>query len=263
MATAVFFHAHPDDEAIATGGTMIRAAEAGHRVVLVCATDGSVGEVDDGVLGPGESLAARRTSELRAAAEILGVHRVEELGYRDSGMAGSDHGRHPDAFCQVDVEAAARRLAEVLDGERVDVLTCYDSNGGYGHPDHIQVHRVGHTAARLLGVPNVYESTMNREHVTRLMELWRLHGDPSDMADDFDVVSFGSPEAHITTAVDVTDVLARKRAAMAAHGSQIGDQSFFLTLPEDAFATAFGVEWYIRVGARAAGREAELAGLGS
>ncbi|MED5394154.1 MAG: PIG-L family deacetylase, partial [Actinomycetota bacterium] len=143
MATVVFLHAHPDDEALASGGTMARLAEEGHRVVLVVATRGEEGEPVPGVLGPGETLGDRRTTEVRASAEVLGVDHVAFLGYRDSGMVDDPANDHPDCFWQADVDEAAGRLDAVLDSEVVDVLVVYDSHGGYGHPDHIQVHRVG------------------------------------------------------------------------------------------------------------------------
>ncbi len=261
MATAVFFHAHPDDEAIATGGTMVRAAAAGHRVVLVCATDGAVGEVDDGVLAGGETLASRRADELEAAAELLGVDRLEFLGYRDSGMVDTETNSHPESFWQADVDEAAERLAGLLREEGATVLTCYDDHGGYGHPDHIQVHRVGHRAAQLAGVEHLYESTMNRDHLQALMEMAVENGDMPDPPDAADAETFGSPDVDITTAVDVSAVIETKKAAMAAHGSQIDEQSFFLSMPDEAFAMAFGTEWYIRIGATPADRETELQGL--
>lgn len=252
MATIVTLHAHPDDEAIATGGTMARAAAEGHRVVLVVATGGEVGEVSDGFLAEGETLGERRRVETEEAAKHLGVHRIEFLGYRDSGMMGEATNDHPDCFWQADVEEAAARFAAVLDDERADVLTCYDDHGGYGHPDHIQVHRVGHRAAELAGITRLYESTMNRDHIRAMQEAAADQGvDFGPDADDgpVDIETIGSPAELITTAVDVSDHLDAKKAAMRAHASQIDESSFFFQLPEEAFAAAFGTEWYIRVGA--------------
>ncbi|MCY3952724.1 MAG: PIG-L family deacetylase, partial [bacterium] len=136
MATLVCFHAHPDDEAIATGGTMAKAAAAGHRVVLVLATRGEEGEQIPGVVPDGEDLGAWRERETRDSAAVLGCHRVVFLGYRDSGMAGVPTNDAPESFWQADVNEAARRLAGILATEGADVLTIYDSHGGYGHPDH-------------------------------------------------------------------------------------------------------------------------------
>ena len=249
MATLVCFHAHPDDECIATGGTMARAAADGHRVVLVIATKGEHGEVPDGFLGHEEELWQRRVVETQASADILGAQRVEFLGYVDSGMMGTPENDKDGSFWTADVEEAARRLAQILRDERADVLTIYDDHGGYGHPDHIQVHRVGVRAAELAGTPKVFQATMNRDHLIEGMR--QRAGDlpeGTEMPDIENAADFGSPEAIITAAVDVSDYLEHKRKAMQAHASQISEQSFFLQMPAEAFAYAFGTEWYIRDG---------------
>src|SRR5436309_684452 len=155
MATLVSFHAHPDDETIPTGGTLAKAAKDGHRVVLVFATKGEHGEVDEGFLEPGETLAERRVKETERSAEILGAQRVEFLGYVDSGMMGTPENDKPGSFWTADIEEAAERLATILRDENADVVTIYDDHGGYGHPDHIQVHRVGKRAAELANTPRV------------------------------------------------------------------------------------------------------------
>jgi LmbE family N-acetylglucosaminyl deacetylase len=245
--TIVSFHAHPDDETIITGGTLARAAADGHRVVLVFATRGEVGEVDDGVLASGESLAERREVEARTAAGILGVARVAFLGYRDSGMADSDTLDHPDAFRSADVDDAARRLADLLRDEHADVLTVYDDHGGYGHPDHIQVHRVGLRATDLTAVPRIYAATMNRDRILELIHAARDSLPEGVDQPEIDESQFGVPAAEITTTVDVSGVIDRKRAAMAAHASQIPADSFFLAMPDELFAGSFGEEWFIRL----------------
>ncbi|HSL56823.1 MAG TPA: PIG-L family deacetylase [Acidimicrobiales bacterium] len=250
MGTIVAFHAHPDDESIATAGTVARAVEAGHRAVLVVATRGEHGEIVPGVLADGEQLGVRRVAETFAAAAELGIARVEFLGYLDSGMMGTPENDDPYSFWRADVGHAANRLACILSEERADVLTIYDDHGGYGHPDHIQVHRVGARAATLAGVDHVYEATMNRDHIRRARELARAEemtvpGPESDSEVELEI---GLPEAALTHAVDVRSVLARKRAAMVAHRSQIADDSWFLAMDDDLFATAFGTEWFRRHG---------------
>ncbi len=268
MGTLVCFHAHPDDEAIATGGTMARAAAAGHRVVLVVATGGEHGEQPDD-LAPGETLADRRHQETLRSAEALGIHRVVRLGYVDSGMNGWEQNGHGAAFMNAPVDEAAERLAAILREESADVLTVYDWHGNYGHPDHIQVHRVGHRAAELAGTPHVYEATMNRDEMDRLMAAARAagisfdeDGEPVDAAavadgepgaepkrpQTDDGEPFGQPESELTTKVDVSAFLDRKRAALRAHASQITDSSFFLRMPDDVFAMAFGNEWFTHIG---------------
>ena len=236
--TLVTFHAHPDDEAIATAGVMAKAAAEGHRVVLVVATRGENAGFGHDMLEPGELMSERRMQETKRAAEILGVARVEFLGYVDSGMMGTPENDADGSFWTADTDEAAQRLAKILDEERADVLTIYDDHGGYGHPDHIQVHRVGARAAELAGTPVVYESTMNRDHIYRLLKERVAAGDteipgdidPDDLPDPNDN-TFGSPESVITTTVDVRGFLDVKRAAMVAHGSQIQES---LVLPQDA-----------------------------
>jgi len=251
----VSFHAHPDDECISCGGVMRAAADAGHRVVLVVATRGEHGEIVPGVLTDGETLAERRVKETHDAAAVLGIARVEFLGYVDSGMVDTDTNGASGSFWSADVEEAAERLAAILREEDAEVLTCYDRIGGYGHPDHIQVHRVGRRAGELAGTPRVYEATSNRDEFRTMMAMAREAGQD---APDLDPDGFGSPESELTTRVDVTPWLDAKRAAMRAHRSQIADDSFFLTLDDDRFALAFGTEWFIRAGGDPAHREDTL-----
>lgn len=267
MATLVTFHAHPDDESIGTGGMMARAADEGHRVVLVVATRGEHGEVDEGFLDPGEELWQRRVKETAASAAILGVARVEFLGYVDSGMIGTPENDAPESFWQADVEEAAARLAAILTEEGAEVLTVYDENGVYGHPDHIQVHRVGVRAAELAGTPRVYMGTINKDFVRRSMAEARASGVevPGGGAGDVDGEEFemGVTEDRITTTVNVRPWLARKRASMAAHASQISETSFFMAMPTEMFEGGFGQEWFVRVGAPPGTVETDLfAGLG-
>jgi len=246
MATVTFFHAHPDDEAIATGGTMASLAAEGHRVVLVTATRGELGEVADGFLRPGESIGDRRAVELAEAASVLGVSRQLFLGYHDSGMEGEDSNARMDCFATADRAEAVDRLAGILIDEASDVLVVYDEHGGYGHPDHVQVHEVGMAAADRAGTPVVYMTTMDRGF---MLELRRRAAEsefgPEDNLDGADTM--GEPSERITTEIDVSSYVGAKREAMRAHASQITEESFFLAMPEDLFAEVWGQEWYIRV----------------
>jgi len=246
--TLLTFHAHPDDEALLTGGTMARAAAAGHRVVLVLATDGAAGLAAAG-FGAGADLARRRRTEAEAAAAELGVARVEFLGYDDSGMAGEPSGL-PRPFAAAGVEGAAKQLAEILREERADVLTIYDPAGGYGHPDHMQVHRVGGRAADLAGTPVVLEATVDRLLLRRALRLvgW-LPGAPAGF-DPGSVAAAYTARADLTHRVDVRGFTDRKRAALAAHGSQAtanrGTRTLriLLRLPRPLFDLVAGHEWY-------------------
>ena len=253
MATIVFLHAHPDDEASQTSGTMARLAEEGHRVVTVYGTGGEHGEVPDD-LGPDETLADRRRAEAEASARVLGVARVAWLGYTDSGMTGWEQNAFAGAFTSADLREAAARLATILDEEDADVVVGYDWHGGYGHPDHVKVHAVAHESARLAArPPRVLESTMNRDLIRAGMQAARDAGiegtddwDPDRPMDDGNPL--GEPQSAIHWQVDTADYIPRKRASLAAHASQKTDIEGFLSMPEEAFAQGFRYEHYIEAG---------------
>ncbi len=264
MATMVAFHAHPDDECLMQSGSLAKAVDDGHRVVIVYATGGELGSAPDGLLAPGESLAARRMAEAEASAAATGAHRIVWLGYHDSGMDGDESNGDPRSFLQADVDAAARRLADLLEEEAADVLTIYDDHGNYGHPDHVQVYRVGGRAAELAAVEHVLEATFNRDHIRWMMAAAREAGELDESAPeaqmDLDDPSFvlGTPEALITTIVDVTPWLDRKRRAIEAHASQVHDTGFFLAMPPDGFARVLSTEFYIRRGVSAGHRDHDV-----
>ena len=261
MGTLVAFHAHPDDEAIATGGSMARAHAEGHRVVLVVATGGEHGELPDD-LTDGETLADRRRAETERSAAALGVDRVVWLGYADSGMTGWEANLDEASFWLADVDEAGRRLADVLLEERADVFTIYDWHGNYGHPDHIKVHQVGcraeHMVADELPGMRVFEATMNRDELRRQMAQAREMGQsmtPDNVEDEFDPDGpmddgnpMGTAEDELTIVVDVAAFVDHKRQSIAAHASQATDSGFFLQMPPESFAVAFGREWFIEHG---------------
>jgi LmbE family N-acetylglucosaminyl deacetylase len=244
-----------------TAGTMARAARDGHRVVVVFATRGELGETPPGLLADGETLAQRRSEESRRSGEVLGAARVEFLPFHDSGMAGSDTVDAPGAFATAPVDEAAAPLAELLREEQADVLTAYDERGGYEHPDHIQVHHVGRRAAELAGTPRVYAATVDadalRETARAQRAIAEAAGETIDMPDP-DELNLGLPGHRITTRVDVGEFLTQKRAAMAAHQSQISEEAFFLAMPDDVFAKTFGTEWYERLDSTPAAPETWL-----
>ena len=208
--TLVLFHAHPDDEAIATGGTMARAKSEGHRVVLVSATRGELGEHAPDSLAPGEQLVDRRVAELHAAAEILGADRVEFLDYLDSGMAGEPTNDAPGLVRERRHRGGrGAGSRSILEEEHADVLTIYDENGNYGHPDHIQVHRVGVRAAEIAG--HARASTRRRRTATTSSGSWsRCRGIPTRRKRRPTSTTLGVTEDQITTTVDVREFVDRK-----------------------------------------------------
>ncbi|HEX2038170.1 MAG TPA: PIG-L family deacetylase [Acidimicrobiales bacterium] len=236
MGSVVFFHAHPDDEAIFTGGTMALLAERGERVVLVVATRGELG-------GP------ERVEETCRAADVLGVARVEFLRWRDSGMEGDPGNEAADAFTRADPQEAAEAVARLLREEQAAALVGYDEHGIYGHPDHVQVHRVGRRAAALAGVPTVYDATVDREYlhfVETHLVVEAGGGRPVGLG--LAATDLGMPTLLVDLTIDVTRMLERKREAMAAHGSQIPETASAMRLPVEAFAAVYGYEWYLRTG---------------
>lgn len=253
MATIVFLHAHPDDESISTGGSIARAVAEGHRVVLVVATNGDHGEVPEG-LPEGRTLVDVRREETEKSCAVLGVHRLEWLGYADSGMTGWEQNSHENAFMAADLEEARDRLLAVVDGEKADVLVGYDWHGGYGHPDHIMVHKVVHAVAAVRPDVRLLEATMNRDRVRERMNAARDAGliseedawDVDGPADDGN--PFGSLESEISIMVDVREFALRKRESVQCHASQVTDSSFFLRMPVEGFVESFGWEWFIEPG---------------
>lgn len=250
--TLVTFHAHPDDEALLTGGTLALAADRGDRVILVTATDGDAGPAADRFSQTG--LGARRLRELRASALALGAARCVHLGYSDSGLGPLT--RPPPAgrtrLVDADVEEAAHRLVAVLREESADLLLGYDQAGGYGHPDHVAVHQIARRAAALTGTP-LLEATAPREPLLRALRLLaRVRPFTGDFSPDDWARAF-TPAAQITHRVDVRSVVHAKRAAMRAHASQAtappgwqGERSLatVLRLPVPLFRWLLGHEFF-------------------
>lgn len=251
MATIVFLHAHPDDEASQTAGVMARASDEGHRVVVVYGTGGEHGEVPDD-LAPGETIVDRRRREAEASAHATGTARVAWLGYQDSGMTGWEQNSADGAFSTASTEEAARRLADLLDEEDADLLIGYDWHGNYGHPDHVKVHHVAHAAAELAARrPRLLEETANRDAMRATTDAARAAGmevplDPDEPADDGN--PFGTPEAELHWAVDVSAYLDQIRSAMRSHASQTTDIGMFMSIPSPVFEVLFGTEYFIEPG---------------
>lgn len=262
LTTLLCVHPHPDDESIACGGLLARAADEGHRTVVVTCTGGEEGENLAGIDLGDEDLPTHRRRELADALSCLGVVAHHWLGYRDSGMAGSPANDHPDSFHGADVEAAATRLAAILRTERPTVVVSDDRNGTYGHPDHVQAYRVTRRAVELAAdaaapvdgapwqVTRRFVHTLGRDRLLASHRGLLAAGLPSPFgqvarAED---LPFGTPDDQVAARVDVAAWLDRKRAAMAAHRSQIGADSFFLNVPDELAGRFFGVEEFVLEG---------------
>ena len=257
-------HAHPDDEVILTGGVLARAADRGVRTAVVTATGGERGEVVGEGLDAAEvapKLAEVRAAELAEALDLLGAGAPRFLGYEDSGMMGEASNEQPQAFWKANFDEAVRRLVAHLREFRPDVVVTYDAFGGYGHPDHIQAHRVTVVAVEAAAaqalypaagppwrVAKTYLATFPKGVIVMANRLLAERGLPSPFGEvtDVDDLPVGTPDHEVTTTVDVRPWLAQKMAALRAHRTQLGPESFFLNIPDDLSELAFGTEWFIR-----------------
>ena len=284
-------HAHPDDETIGTGAVMARYAAEGAQVTLVTCTLGEEGEVLVPALAQlakaeADQLGGYRIHELTEAMRALGVTDHRFLGgpgrWRDSGMMGLPENDAPRAFWRADLAEATRELVAIVREVRPQVLVTYDENGGYGHPDHIQAHRVAMAAVDAAADPRfapetgepwtvakVYGTAVPRSALQRGIELMIEAGESGFFGtDSVDELPFVLDDDLVTTGVDGRPYLAAKLAAMRAHASQISEDGPFFSLAEKVGEEAFGVEYFRLVRGRPGptagpdGRETDLfAGL--
>ncbi len=251
--TVVAVNAHPDDEAILMGGTLARISAAGHRVVLVTATDGDAGISSSSYAVGG--LGRRRLLELRASAMALGAVEVIDLGYGDSGMEPTDvpPSLKRPRLHTVAVEAVAARVTQILTEKNADIVIGYDAAGGYGHRDHVQIHHIVRRAVEMFGqepTVRLFEATAPREPLMRVVSLvgrLRLFTgfDPEGWTDGF------TPSGQITHRVDVRSQIHAKRAALKAHASQHSSDggprtmAWALRAPTPVFRLILGREYFV------------------
>lgn len=247
--TLMAVHAHPDDEVISTGGVLARYGNEGIRTVLVTCTNGEQGDGPGGVK-PGQpghdeaEVTAVRLRELRRSCQILGVSDLELLGYHDSGMVGWAANDSAGSFANVPLDEAAGRLAGLVERYQPQVVVTYDEHGNYGHPDHIQAHRVTVRALEQSSLPvKLYETALPRSGLQRLAGLLAESG----VDEQFEPPGpdFGTPDELVTTTVDVSGYLRQKFEALAAHASQVAE-FFLLRLPEALRNEVFEHEWFVR-----------------
>jgi LmbE family N-acetylglucosaminyl deacetylase len=249
--TLMAVHAHPDDEAISTGGILARYGDEGVRTVLVTCTNGELGDGPDGVKpgDPGHDervVVPLRRRELESSCGVLGVSHLELLGYHDSGMEGWPQNDAPDAFWQASVEQAAGRLAELMARYEPQVVVTYDEKGFYGHPDHIQANRVTRAAIDQCGIPDkLYYTAVARSRLRSFRQMLAEHGigAPDDIED---MPEWGTPDELITTTIDCSSVAPRKYASLSAHASQ-SENIVFLQMGEQLFAEIMSSESFVRV----------------
>ncbi|HEY3980247.1 MAG TPA: N-acetyl-1-D-myo-inositol-2-amino-2-deoxy-alpha-D-glucopyranoside deacetylase [Streptosporangiaceae bacterium] len=248
-------HAHPDDESIETGATMARYAAQGVQVTLVTCTLGELGEIIPPGLAhlsaeAGGGLGGYRIGELDAACAALGVTDHRFLGgagrFRDSGMMGLPSNDEPGSFWQADPDAAAALLVRIIEEVQPQVMVTYDQHGFYGHPDHIQAHRVAWRAfsqARAV-VSKFYATALP---LSALAEAITVEGTSFTKVESAATLPFGIPDDEVTTAIDGRGYLDAKLAAMREHGTQISVDGQFYALSDGIGLRALGTEYYTLV----------------
>jgi N-acetyl-1-D-myo-inositol-2-amino-2-deoxy-alpha-D-glucopyranoside deacetylase len=272
----LFVHAHPDDETLGCGVTMARYAAAGALVTLVTCTLGEEGEivVDDlAQLASGrqDRLGEHRIGELAAACAALGVRDHRILGgagrWRDSGMMGTPTNDDPRCFWKADPAQTVPELVRIVREVRPDAAVTYDDNGGYGHPDHIQAHRVTVAALEAAAdpdlhpgsgppwrTPRLYYTALPRSVIRAGIAALRASGqDAFGLPDDVEDLPMATPDELVTTAVAAPEFLEAKMAAMRAHRSQISVNGPFFALADSLGQAAMGTEYYRRVQGPATG----------
>jgi len=260
-------HAHPDDETINNGATMAMYAAAGYNVTLVTCTRGEEGEILVPELAhlaadKEDGLASIREGELANAMAALGVTDHRFLGapahrYRDSGMMDTPSNNRPDVFWQADVDTAAGELVEIIKEVKPQVLVTYDEFGGYGHPDHIQAHRVAMRAAELVApewdIQKIYWNTMPRSVVQKGIDAMKAQGSDFMGAESADDLPFAKPDEFVTTLIDGNEFVDRKMKAMASHPTQIALDGPFFALSNNIGLNVWGNEYYTLVKGEKAG----------
>ena len=269
-------HAHPDDETINNGATMAMYAALGASVTLVTCTRGEEGEVlipelSHLAASATDSLGQHRITELALAMKDLGVTDHRFLGdgaklYRDSGMMGTEPNNRPDVFWQADLDSAARILVDVIEEVKPHILITYDEIGGYGHPDHIQAHRVAMRASELSQwqIQKIYWNTMPKSVIAQGMEKMKEIGSDFFGAENIDDIPFAKDDEFVTTLIEGTAYVDQKMAAMKAHETQIALDGPFFALSNNLGMQIWGDEYYTLVkGTKSApfdsnGRETDL-----
>lgn len=252
---ALFVHAHPDDETINNGATMAQLVEEGVHVTLITCTRGEEGEVLVPELSHlashvEDNLGSHREVELAAAMKELGVSDHRFLGnYRDSGMIDTPANQRPDCFWRADVEEAAIKLAAIIDEVKPQVMVTYDEFGGYGHPDHIQTHRVAMRASELSKwqIQKIYWNIMPKSVVKQGMDAMKAEGSDFFGAENVDDLPFVKDDAFVTTVIHAPNQVAKKMAAMKAHATQISLDGPFFALSNNLGVQVFGDEYYTLV----------------
>jgi LmbE family N-acetylglucosaminyl deacetylase len=240
--------AHPDDE-VFMGGTLAKYTAEGHRVVVAWVTRGELGEISDAALGTSDTLGDVREGEARAAAAALGVTETYFLGFRDSGMVGTEGNQDPRTLPQTEPGEATARFVALLREVRPDVVVTHDPTGGYGHPDHIAANRYTLAAFEALGGDQpmrLFYMVNTRSFFVRISEQAKLIDPDASPFEGFDIDQFTIRDEDVTAWVDVAPYLDRKNAAFNVHRTQFGADNLFRRFPEDFTRSLMAREAFVQ-----------------
>ena len=272
--TVLDVFAHPDDEGFSCGGTLAMLADLGASITMVCLTNGDVGEISDPSLATPQTLAQVRQGELRQAALVTGVTDVRFLGYRDSGMAGTEDNNHPDSLYQAPPDQVVGRLVDIIREVRPNLVITHDPTGGYGHPDHVTTYAHVTQAFSLAGdgaahpsqpvsgdqlwTPRLlYYACFPRTVMQRMWQEMRDAGVTPPFA-SLEEESLGSPDEDVTTVVNVGAYVGTKLASLACHRTQMDPNGPFAKLPEEVSRQIMSNEYFTLAVPEAASKDADL-----
>ena len=253
--TVLTVFAHPDDEGFGSGGVLAMLASKGARLITVCATDGDVGEISDPALATPETLAQVRQGEMRRAMAVTGAAEVRFLGYRDSGMYGTEDNNHPDCLNQAAPEEVVGKIVALIREFRPAVVITHDPTGGYGHPDHIATYRHTEDAFVAASGPEyphagepwaprlLYYVCFPRSNFRSIWEKMLELGIKPPFASEV-LEKVGSPDDDVTTVVDVSSHVDTKIASLECHQTQIDQDGPFGRLPQDYMTEIMGTEYF-------------------
>lgn len=236
---------HPDDEAFGSGGTLAGLVRKGHKITAVCATNGDVGEISDPALATPENIWQVRQEEMRQAMAVTGVSDVRFLGYRDSGMDGTDDNQNPASLYQAEPAKVQAQIAEIIYEINPNIVFTHDPTGGYGHPDHLAVHRSATAAVEAMNEnrPHLYYVCFTKGNFRKLWQDMTDAGITPPFAKEA-LDDIGSPDDYVTTIKDVSAYVDIKKESLSKHQTQVDPSGPFGLLAPPVLTAWMSTEYF-------------------
>jgi N-acetyl-1-D-myo-inositol-2-amino-2-deoxy-alpha-D-glucopyranoside deacetylase len=243
--TVLSIFAHPDDEAFGSGGTLAELVRKGHKVTTVCTTNGDVGEISDPSLATPENLWQVRQEEMRSAMTVTGITDVRFLGYRDSGMDGTPDNDNPASLFQAEPAKVEAQILALIEELQPDIVFTHDPTGGYGHPDHVTIHRRIKAAVDSLSgkKPHLYYVCFPNKHFKKLWQDMTEAGITPPFAKE-KLDEIGSPDDYVSTVRDVSDYVDIKKESLSHHKTQLDPNGPFASLAPQVMTAWMSTEYF-------------------